>query len=347
MKTKIILAISLCLNLVLALGYFLTDRKRESQAAAPAVPAATSAVSVMVRTNSVGGESSAVRLIDWRMVESEDYRKYISNLKAIGCPEETIRDIIIADVNKLFESRRIERGKTAKRFEYWRTGQQILAGLIDEEKIKEQQDLVKEKRALLKELLGVEPDLKADLVSGAVNPYETMLDFLPPEKQTQLLELEQKYSAKLLGKIKVGSQDAEDLKEARKVQQEKDAELAKLLSPQEKEEFDLRMSPTAMIMRMQLSGFQPTEQEFREIFKLRKSFDDEHSVLGMSSSDKPDQEKRAAAQKILDDQVKTLLGESRFAEYQRVQDYTYQSIAKVAEREGLTTDAAIKVYDMR
>src|SRR5262245_10847191 len=33
----------------------------------------------------------------WRTIESEDYRKYIANLRAIGCPEETIRDIIVAE----------------------------------------------------------------------------------------------------------------------------------------------------------------------------------------------------------------------------------------------------------
>lgn len=47
-----------------------------------------------------------VERLDWRSVESEDYRHYIANLRAIGCPEETIADIIRADVNKLFQSRR-------------------------------------------------------------------------------------------------------------------------------------------------------------------------------------------------------------------------------------------------
>src|SRR5579871_1431151 len=37
----------------------------------------------------------------WAHLESEDYRDYIARLRAIGCPEETIRDIIIADVEKL------------------------------------------------------------------------------------------------------------------------------------------------------------------------------------------------------------------------------------------------------
>jgi hypothetical protein len=40
--------------------------------------------------------------LDWRSIESEDYREYIARLKAAGCPWETIKDIIIADVNRLY-----------------------------------------------------------------------------------------------------------------------------------------------------------------------------------------------------------------------------------------------------
>ena len=42
----------------------------------------------------------------WRQIESADYRIYIANLRAIGCPEQTIRDIITADVDSLCAARR-------------------------------------------------------------------------------------------------------------------------------------------------------------------------------------------------------------------------------------------------
>jgi hypothetical protein len=38
-------------------------------------------------------------------VESADYRAYIANLRRIGCPEQTLRDIILADVNMLYTPR--------------------------------------------------------------------------------------------------------------------------------------------------------------------------------------------------------------------------------------------------
>lgn len=80
---------------------------------APAQSKATARTSSVV-TNTV------VREISWQQVESPDYREYIANLRAIGCPEETIRDIINADVNKLYdEKKKLARG-APKKFEYWK-----------------------------------------------------------------------------------------------------------------------------------------------------------------------------------------------------------------------------------
>ena len=45
--------------------------------------------------------NTVVKQMTWETVEAADYREYIENLRNIDCPEETIRDIILADVNKL------------------------------------------------------------------------------------------------------------------------------------------------------------------------------------------------------------------------------------------------------
>ena len=42
----------------------------------------------------------------WSQVESSDYRTYIANLLRIGCPEQTIRDIITADLDGLYSPKR-------------------------------------------------------------------------------------------------------------------------------------------------------------------------------------------------------------------------------------------------
>ena len=289
--------------------------------------------------------STPQTMFDWRMVESADYKKYIANLRSIGCPEETIRDIIVADVNKLFESRRKELMAGGKKFEYWKAGNPF-AGMMDGDKMEKQQKLAKEKRDLLIELLGSAPEEKFDMFAG-MNPFESMLDFLPTEKQNKVLEMYRDMQVKMMKKFKNGQPDGEDMKEVQKAQKEMEAELARMLTPEEYEGFQLRMSQTAMTMRMQLSGFDPSEEEFRKVFFEKKKFDDEFSMLTSGTEDKEEREKRATAQKELNNKLKELLGEARYAEYERAQDWNYQNIAKIAERNNLGKDAAVKVYDMK
>jgi hypothetical protein len=47
-------------------------------------------------------------VLQWNQIESPDYRTYVANLRGIGCPEQTIRDIIMADVDEVYLRRRLE-----------------------------------------------------------------------------------------------------------------------------------------------------------------------------------------------------------------------------------------------
>jgi hypothetical protein len=42
----------------------------------------------------------------WSQLESADYPTYVANLRSVGCPEQTIREILTADVASLYDSRR-------------------------------------------------------------------------------------------------------------------------------------------------------------------------------------------------------------------------------------------------
>ena len=59
------------------------------------------------------------QFFSWRDVESTDYPTYIANLRDIGCPEQTIRDIIIADINAMYSRRRALEVVTAGQ-QWWR-----------------------------------------------------------------------------------------------------------------------------------------------------------------------------------------------------------------------------------
>src|SRR3569623_2104048 len=92
MRWRLLLILSLVANVVLAVG-MLHYARRASSALAEAATAEP--VDSIVKTNVVLRR----QFISWSHVESPDYATYIANLRSIGCPEQTIRDIIIADVN--------------------------------------------------------------------------------------------------------------------------------------------------------------------------------------------------------------------------------------------------------
>ena len=46
--------------------------------------------------------NAASKGFKWEAVEAPDYKQYIANLRAVGCPEQTIRDIIITDLDRTY-----------------------------------------------------------------------------------------------------------------------------------------------------------------------------------------------------------------------------------------------------
>ena len=91
MSRIVSLRLSLTLNAVLVamLAWSLTDR-----ATTPPLPADFAKPAV-----------SSVHF-RWSQLEAQDYPTYIRNLREVGCPEETIRDIITADVASQYAERR-------------------------------------------------------------------------------------------------------------------------------------------------------------------------------------------------------------------------------------------------
>src|SRR6516225_1861322 len=89
---------SLGINLVLAAGWMVARNRWATNSAAAIAEAEQQAAQSPSRTNVVVRR----QFFSWREVESADYPTYIANLRDIGCPEQTIRDIIIADVNAMY-----------------------------------------------------------------------------------------------------------------------------------------------------------------------------------------------------------------------------------------------------
>ena len=195
---KITTKLSLALNALLASGvlwlagagarpelrgdftHFLTNRvlRVKSQ---PKPPLATELGPELVEPNEP---------FHWAQLESADYRVYLANLRGIGCPETTVRDILIADVNDLFNAR-VKALVDAVSGQFWHylTHEADFENLI-EEKGKQLRELGHERDELFATLFGNEnPRAEENQRATAADNrehWERIGDFLPAEKRAQL-----------------------------------------------------------------------------------------------------------------------------------------------------------------
>lgn len=340
MNLKGVLVISLLANVLLG-GLALRSSKSEAsketvpEAAVPKLAEKPKVVKQLV-TNTV------TKQITWEMVESGDYKEYIANLRSIGCPEETIRDIIIADVNKLYDKKKKEARGGPRKFEYWKSGNPF-AGAMDSELIQKLKALDEERNSVLR-ALGITPDAKTEMAQSMVmNPLETALDFLSDEKKSRVVKLMSDMQSKMME----ASKDGADPEAMGKAMKDMENALKGVLSPEEFQNYQLRFSMTANMMRTQLAGFDPSEDEFLKVFKLREAFDSDFSPMARGNESEAQRKAREEAEKQLKSDIKNTLGNDRYAEYERGQDWSFQQMYRAAKKADLGTAEAAKVYDMK
>ena len=285
----------------------------------------------------------------WHQVETPDYKAYIANLRAVSCPEETIRDIILAEINKLFAARVKAIRPPNRQNQYWKTLRPF-GRKEDFEFQRTSRALEKEKTALLKELLGTDPNKEAQKEMGHFDYWERMYDFLSEDKREKAREVQDRFqelNQEIWQRNAGGPLEEEDQKELNRLQKEQLAEMAKFLAPQEMEEYELRSSQTASQLRHDLDGFEPSPEEFRDIFRIKKMREDDLSWNNHDPEDKAMNDRRQKAQLETDKEIKTLLGDDRYKEYERAKAYEYKELVRLTERQGLPKEAAVAVFDMK
>jgi hypothetical protein len=88
----------------------------------------------------------------WQQVESEEYKPYLDSLRAVGCPEEKVRYIIMTDINELFAMKRLKEAVDHDP-QWWRAEPELTIANVLQEKGRK---LEAERRALIEKLLGKE-----------------------------------------------------------------------------------------------------------------------------------------------------------------------------------------------
>lgn len=285
---------------------------------------------------------------NWAQVESSDYRIYIANLRAIGCPEATIKDIILTDVMKLYAQRRGLASVNGREFRYWETDEKRkLKQHQIEEREKTLAQIDKELPAVLHELLGIDYEKELDKYFVDTNEDERRLAFLPEDKRGSAVTLWEQYDAarERILSATGGHPSATDIERLQKLQQDLDTRLAQVLTPDEQFQFELSTSPTADTLRKNLIGFNPTEAEFREIYQRQKAIDAAFAYQDLN--DPSVRASKAAAEKQMEDELFTTLGQSRMADYQTVKNPDYREVFVFSERYDLPDTVSQSLVAMR
>ena len=152
-----LLKLSILLNLAL-IGYLIVILQRSHATRVEVVPPAAKKSTGVESNPAPAVTATAVesKTFDWSQVESADYRTYIANLRGIGCPERTIRDIITADVDSMYAERREKLNQKQQPHSHGELGESLARRSLDSG-LKE---LADEENQLLKILLEPESSKK-------------------------------------------------------------------------------------------------------------------------------------------------------------------------------------------
>jgi hypothetical protein len=331
MKT-VVLPILLCVSLAVNAALLV---RRSSRASEPARSTTPPTATINKADDSTG---SLVPPEVWDAVKAGD-PSGVERLRALGIPERILRSIVRQQIAALYREREKALYPDPSELKYWKSDYGF-ARFTPKDRLA-LLDLRREQKDLLRKLLG--PNADDDEIIR-----DTRFASLPPGKSDAVRQIEEDYQA-MIQKVRGepnGVLLAGDREKIEYLQKEKRKELEQTLTPAELTEYDLRNSPTSFRLRWELAGFNPTEQEFRDIYKIQSTVvADPDYNSGPPSREQMDARRSAQAQ--ADAQIKALLGDQRYAEYQRGKDYDYQKLAQITNRLELPPEKAVEAYNLK
>jgi hypothetical protein len=337
-------AFSLMSNLVLAVILFTVRHGPARVAEAPKPPALLPAKTQETMPPSQLATPAPAPVAPWSLIESSDYRQYVANLRAVGCPDWLMRDMIVADIDDLYQQKP---GIAPVASAPWEGAGRRREGARGQ--TAKAQGLRQEKRALVKALLGYEWEDYAERVWNQDLTASLTLGFLPDDRAAQVLSLKDQYDE---GARNI-REDANyilidsDRASLQSLYDGLEGDLSGQLAPSEFEELQLRAQQRFLIANdIHFDGVSISGREVREVVRISKSFKD--MARSEYVPDHPASEAEQARQKAdFDAQVKWLLGPERFADYERAQDFDFRNILDFSRQNNLPQTSAIAVYEAR
>jgi hypothetical protein len=341
MRGRALLWILLGANIALAAMLLSLSRLYSEKDAALSAHSTPAGLETVVRTNVVVRRQNFV----WNQIESDDYPTYIANLRAIGCPEATIRDIIVADVNQLFAKRRATEIVTAEQ-QWWRSEPDLDVTQVAVVKLKA---LENERRSLLSRLLGAEWESSYyPYPAPTGNPLDgPLLGALSPQEKNAVHEIEGRSQERRQAYLEAMQKDGKppDPAELERLRQQTRTELAQVLGPEQLEEYLLRYSNNANALRTDMRGFDASPEEFRNLFRARDAIDQQLQSLA-GATDPASLQRRKELEQERDTAIREILGTDRFQVYKLNQDPLFRDSRALVQQLGAEQEKLLPLYEI-
>jgi hypothetical protein len=269
-------------------------------------------------------------------------------LRASGLSEELVRSIVQMRIWKKYEARfkALNPLPTETNQAWWKDGPNQIGNRTKDQR-DEARRLQREVKEESERLLGADPNQ---------NRWQSQqFSFLAPDKRQALLDIQQDYQD-LINEVHQDTQGfrlASDGEKLRYLQAEQKRDIESLLSPEERQAYELRHSSTAQQLRGKMTALNATEQEYLAIFPLQKAFDDQFNPQNndpfavAAERDQAYWKARQAAEAQLQAQIKAVVGEARYAESIRKQDNDWRQLEAATRRLTLPADTPARLYTLR
>ena len=264
---------------------------------------------------------------------SDDPATFAANLLAAGFSRAAARGAVVALLRNHDNLKRVAAIKASPPPPYWKTTESTSPSATLVAAFGESQ-LARAK--ILRDLFPEEGEYHSLTLSRAYGP-------LSVEKQDRIEALDADYSQMRQQLLSQSTMRMPwDVERLALLDKEREKDLRQILTPEEFDQYDFRTSPVAVAIR-QLPEFNPSEEEFRALFTLKSAFDDKFRI---GSTTLPPAEVQQA-QQTLNAQIKSALGDTRFAVYEIASDRGYQEAYMIAQQLNLPTENAMAVYQIQ
>ena len=277
----------------------------------------------------------------WSLLHTDDFGVFKRKLEAAGFPPREIRALLAAAIGARDKMRRDALLGNSDDTPYWQTRSFPSDPALQAKFFA----LSQESAALVSRYIDGTDALAED--DAALTLAQRRYGNLSLDKLQQLRALEWSVQSKQMAIYQ--SELADRSPEAQKARavamksldDEKMAVVARLLTPDELEQFELRNSELSNGMRQQLENFQPTEAEFKALYTINRKMRSLYATTASTPAE------MSAVREQWSAQIQQALSPERYADHQAVENAGSDKLGKLITRLELPPSTIGKVNAVR